>query len=173
MKNRNIDMSVFSIGLLIVLLTISFSCVEFDNSETENFIGAWKGKVQFRTGEFAQVKDLEFMRVFNSGGTMTESSNYDGVPVVPPAYGMWKKTGDKQYEARYEFYFTKIPASYEVVKKGGGFPPAGYGILIEKITLSDDGKSYKSTIKWDAFDKTGKQINSGDEADAEAKRMEF
>ena len=104
---------------------------------------------------------------------MTESSNYDAVPPTPPAYGIWKKTGDKQYEARYEFYFTKVPASYEDLTKAGGFPPAGYGVLTDKITLSDDGKSYKSTIKYDSFDHTGKELSSGDEADAEAKRMEF
>ena len=113
------------------------------------------------------------MWVFNNGGTMTESSNYDGAPPMPPAYGIWKKIGDKQYEARYEFYFTKIPASFEDITKAGGFMPAGYGILTEKITLSDDGKSYKSTIKYDSFDQTGKQMTSGDEADAEAKRMKF
>lgn len=173
MKTRTIIMSFFSIGLLTALLMLNFACKKYEKPEIENFIGVWKGKVQFTTGDFAAVEDLEFMRVFNKGGTMTESSNYDGVPVVPPAYGIWKKTGDKQYEARYEFYITQIPAVYEDVKKAGGFPPAGYGILIEKITLSDDGKSYKSTIMWDAFDQSGKQIVFGDKADAEAKQMEF
>jgi hypothetical protein len=172
LKTRTIVRSLLSIASLAALFAIAFSCGENKN-QTENLVGAWKGKVQFRAGEFAAVKDLEFMRVFNLGGTMTESSNYDGEPDVPHAYGIWKKTGDKQYEARYEFYFTKIPDTYEDVRKAGGFPPAGHGVLIETITLSDDGKSYKSTIKWDAFDQTSKQINSGDEADAEAKRMGF
>ena len=172
MKTSTIIKSFYSFGLFALLFAVAFSCGENKN-QTENLVGAWKGKVQFRTGEFAQVKDLEFMRVFNHGGTMTESSNYDGVPVVPPAYGIWKKTGDKRYDARYEFYFTKIPDTYEDARKVGGFPPAGYGILIEKITLSDDGKSFQSTINWDAFDQTGKQIIFGDKADAEAKRMEF
>jgi len=173
MKTRTIFILFFSVGLLTALSAVTFSCGDSKNTEPDELIGAWKGKVQFRTGMFAEVKDLEFMWVFNNGGTLTESSNYDGVPVVPPAYGIWKKTGDKQYEARYEFYFTKMPDTYEDARKAGGFPPAGYGILIEKITLSDDGKSYKSTIKWDAFDQTGKQIIFGDVADAEAKLMEF
>ena len=37
------------------------------------------------------MKDLEFMYVFNVGGTMTASSNYDGAPPVPPAYGVWRR----------------------------------------------------------------------------------
>ena len=173
MKTRTIFILFFSVGLLTALSAVTFSCGDSKNTEPDELIGAWKGKVQFRTGMFAEVKDLEFMWVFNNGGTMTESSNYDGAPPMPPAYGIWKKISDRQYEARYEFYFTKIPASFEDITKAGGFAPAGYGILTEKITLSDDGKSYKSTIKYDSFDQTGKQMTSGDEADAEAKRMEF
>ena len=173
MKTRTIVMSFFSIGTLAVLFAVTFSCGENKNPQTEELVGAWKGKVQFKTGAVAEIKDFEFMWVFNNGGTMTESSNYDGVPPTPPAYGIWKKIGDNQYEARYEFYFTKIPASYEDMTKAGGFMPAGYGVLTEKITLSDDGKSYKSTIKYDSFDQTGKQMTFGDEAAAEAKRMEF
>jgi hypothetical protein len=172
MNKRTIAMSFFYVGLLAVLSVVTFSCGENKN-QTEQLVGAWKGKVQFKTGAVAEIKDFEFMWVFNSGGTMTESSNYDAVPPTPPAYGIWKKIGDKQYEARYEFYFTKIPASYEDLAKSGGFLPAGYGVLTEKITLSDDGKSYKSTIKYDSFDHTGKPLSTGDEADAEAKRMEF
>ena len=55
-----------------------------------------KEKCNLKSGAFAEVKDLEFMYVFNAGGTMIESSNYDGTPPVPSAYGIWKKTGDKK-----------------------------------------------------------------------------
>ena len=55
----------------------------------------------------------------------------------------------------------------------GEFPPAGYGVLYEKIILSADGKSYSSSIKLDLFDQAGKQTTFNDEATAEAKRMEF
>ncbi len=41
-----------------------------------SLVGAWRGKIQFKTGTFSTIKDLEFMYVFNAGGTMTESSNY-------------------------------------------------------------------------------------------------
>jgi hypothetical protein len=51
--------------------------------------GSWRSKVQFEDGAFASIKDLEFMYVFNAGGTLTESSNYDGAPPVPPAYEIW------------------------------------------------------------------------------------
>jgi len=55
----------------------------------------------------------------------------------------------------------------------GGFPNAGYGVLSEKIPLSEDGKAYSSTIKFNLFDQTGKQTVFNDEATSEAKRMEF
>ncbi len=173
MKKSIIYLSAGYIQSLAILILFSFSCSENKKHLADELVGAWKGKVQVKTGALAEIKDFEFMWVFNNGGTMTESSNYDGVSPMPPAYGIWKKTGDKQYEAKYEFYITKVPASYEELTKSGGFPPAGYGVLTEKITLSDDGKSYKSTIKYDSFDQTGKPLSAGDEADAEAKRMEF
>jgi hypothetical protein len=155
------------------LLIISFYCKEQKNPQTVDLVGAWKGRVQFKTGAYAEIKDFEFMWVFNHSGTMTESSNYDGVPPTPPAYGIWKKTGDKQYEAHYEFYWNKVPASFEDLVKAGGFPPAGYGVLSEKITLSEDGQSYGSIIKLNLFDQTGKQTVFNDEATAEAKRIKF
>ena len=46
---------------------------------TPDLVGQWRAKLQFTSGAFAPVKDLEFMYVFNLGGTMTESSNYDAV----------------------------------------------------------------------------------------------
>ena len=82
-----------SLGLLIALLLAS-SCttvVNTDaNSDVSDFlVGAWRGEVQFETGAFAAVPDLEFLYVFNAHGTMTESSNYDAAPPVTPAYGVW------------------------------------------------------------------------------------
>jgi len=173
MKKSTIIRSALFAGLLIILTAFISSSVVHRNPPADDLIGAWKGKVQFRTGEFSEVKDLEFMRVFNAGGTMTESSNYDGAPPVPPAYGIWRKTGDNQYEARYEFYWTNIPATLEDITESGGFTPAGYGILSEKITLAADGMSYRSSIKFDSFDNEGRQIVFGDAAEAEAQRMKF
>jgi len=173
MNKRIINRLVLSAGLFAVLLAVTFSLGISENPQADDLAGAWKGKVQFKTGAFAGVTNLEFMWVFNDGGTMNESSNYDGAPPVPPAYGIWKKTGEKQYEARYEFYWTQIPESVGDIIKSGGFTPGGYGVLSEKIILSEDGKSYSSTIKYNLFDQNGKQTVFNDEATAEAIRMEF
>ena len=64
-----------------------------------DLVGEWRAQLQFTSGAFAPVKDLEFMYAFNQGGTMTESSNYDASPPVPPAYGIWRKVGTKEFEA--------------------------------------------------------------------------
>jgi hypothetical protein len=126
--------------------------------------GEWRAQLQFTSGAFASVKDLEFMYVFNQGGTMTESSNYDASPPVPPAYGIWRKTGDRTFEAKYEFYVTKPPANFDEIAKAGGWGPAGRGIFVERITLSADGKSFTSKIKYDQFDTAGKPAEGGGEA---------
>lgn len=119
-------------------------------------VGAWTSKVQFTTGAFKEVKDLEFMMVFNQGGTMTESSNYDGAPPVPPAYGIWRKTGTNRYEAKYVFYNPKVPAKLDEITEGGGWMPDGKGILIEKITLAPNGQTFKSTLTLKMYDGKGK-----------------
>jgi len=162
---------LLSTGLLVFLSVVSFSCGGNKDPQTDKMVGAWKGKVQFKSGAFAEVKDLEFMYVFNSGGTMTESSNYDGAPPVPPAYGIWKKTGGNKYEAKYEFYTTNPPSSFEDLKSSG-FSPAGYGVIIEEITFSDDGNFYSSHLTLAMFDKEGNHLGV-DVAEAKAVRMEF
>jgi len=139
----------------------------------DGLVGAWRSKVQFKSGDWAKVRDLEFLYVFNPGGTMTESSNYDGAPPVPPAYGVWRKTGLRQYEAKYVFFITKPPATFEDISKGGGWQPAGYGVFVERITVSEDGKASNSTIKYDAYDQAGKPTETGNEADVEGSRLSF
>ena len=139
--------------------------------ENQTLIGAWRGKIQFTTGSYSTIKDLEFMYVFNAGGTMTESSNYDSSPPVPPAYGAWRQTAPRQYEARYSFFSTKPPAGFDDIAKGGGWSPSGHGVLHEKITVSEDGKSFHSTLKYDAFDPSGKPTESGSEARVQALRI--
>jgi hypothetical protein len=157
---------------LLVLFTCSLGsgCARRENNE---LVGAWRGKVQFKNGVFAAVKDLEFMYVFNAGGTMTESSNYDGAPPVPPAYGVWRRTGPSQFEARYEFYMTKPPGSFEEIGKGGGWLPSGRGVILERITVSEDGRSFTSTVTYKAFNQTGKPVEGGGEAETDIRRMEL
>ena len=136
-------------------------------------LGQWRAQLQFTSGAFAAIKDLEFMYVFNSGGTMTESSNYDGAPPVPPAYGIWRNNGPKQFAVKYEFYVTKAPAAFEEISKGGGWGPAGRGVFVERITLSDDGKSFTSKIKYDQFDAAGKPAEGGGEATGKGVKLAF
>ena len=119
------------------------------------------------------MKDLEFLYAFNIGGTMTESSNYDGAPPVPPAYGIWRKTGPRQFEAKYDFFVTKAPGAFEEIAKGGGWTPAGRGVLVETFTISEDGNSYKSTISFTAFDRAGKPAEGGGQGTGDGTRLAF
>jgi hypothetical protein len=135
--------------------------------------GAWRGNVEITSGAYADAKGVKFMYAFNASGTMTESSNYDASPPVTPAYGVWKKTGVRQYEARYEFFVDKAPASFDEIAKGGGWAPDGHGVLTEKISLSADGNSFDSTIKYELFDQQGNSITGGGEATCKAERIKF
>ncbi len=126
-------------------------------------VGAWKSNVQFKDGAFAEVKDLEFLYVFNAGGTMTESSNYDGAPPVPPAYGAWKQVGPQTFEAVYVFFTTKPPEKVEDLAKIG-WGPAGRGDLTERITVSEDGKLFESEMDLVLYDQKGKMVSGGGKA---------
>ncbi len=126
--------------------------------------GAWRSPVQFTSGAFASIKDLEFMYVFNQGGTMTESSNYDGAPPVPPAYGTWREVGPGEFEARYEFFLTRPPGGVGELTGGGGWMPAGRGVLTERISLAADGESFTSILTYEAFDRAGKAAAGGGQA---------
>lgn len=142
-------------------------------ADPDGLVGAWRSQVQFGDGAFAAVKDLEFMYVFNAGGTMTESSNYDGAPPVPPAYGTWKATGSRTFEARYEYFVTKPPESFESIAKGGGWLPAGHGVLTENIALSSDGKSFNSIITLVLLDQNGQAVEGGGKGNGKGTRIAF
>ena len=135
-------------------------------------VGAWRAAIQFQDGAFAPIHDLEFLYVFNAGGTMTESSNYDGAPPVPPAYGIWREVGPGRFEARYEFYATKPPGTFEELKQGGWLP-AGRGVLTENIQLSADGRAFTSAIKYEAFDTGGKPAQGGGSATGRGEKSAF
>jgi hypothetical protein len=113
------------------------------------------------------------MYAFVAGGTMTESSNYDAAPPVPPAYGVWRKTGARKYEAKYRFYQSRAVSSAEEIVKGGGWAPDGYGVVSQTITLSADGNSFDSKITFELFEKDGKVMAGGGEGVASGKRMAF
>jgi hypothetical protein len=170
---RSIFVGAFSVLLLTVGHATASSSSAPQEVDDAGLVGAWRSQVQFTSGAFAEVKDLELMYAFNAGGTMTESSNYDGSPPVPPAYGVWRKVAAGQYQAKYSFYVTRAPKAFEDIAKGGGWSPGGIGVIVEKIALADDGKTYTSTLRVDIFDETGKLIESGSEAFGRGSRMGF
>ncbi len=173
----SLNRSLASAALVILAMTVP-ACSpprpEKDRpTSAPELVGAWRSKVQFKGGPFASVKDLEFMYVFNSGGTMTESSNYDGAPPVPPAYGVWRSVGPGEYEAKYEYYATRPPAGLADLTGGGGWLPSGRGMLVERIKLSAARDSFTSTIRYEALDAAGKPVPGGGEAEGRAGRIGF
>jgi len=173
MRKQTITLLILSAGLLVAGYATTSSSRAHNDFEDDQLVGAWHGKVQFRSGGFSAVKDLEFLYVFNTDGTMNESSNYDASPPVPPAYGVWRRVQPRQYEAKYVFFSMKAPKGFEEIANGGGWSPGGSGVLVETITLSEDGNTFNSTIRYQAFDQAGKLTESGSEAEAHAVRISF
>jgi hypothetical protein len=139
---------------------------------TDSLVGAWRASVRFADGPFASLANLEFLYVFNAGGTMTESSNYDGAPPAPPAYGIWRRVGDRVYEAKYLFWMTQPPSKLDDVTSGGGWMPAGHGEFTERITLATDGRTFTSTMRYEQFDIDGKP-NATATAEVRGRRVGF
>jgi hypothetical protein len=161
-------------GLVALALASAAGCAGAPGPVTPPaLVGAWRASVQFSGGAFAAVEDLEFLYVFNLGGTMTESSNYDGAPPVPPAYGEWRQTGEGRFEAKYTFFTTSPPPDLKALATGAGWLPAGSGVLTERITLAADGRSYDSRLTLELFDASGKPVEGGGEATVHARRAGF
>jgi hypothetical protein len=145
-----------------------------ESSPDSSIEGAWRGQVRFQNGVFAGVTDLEFLYAYNAGGTMTESSNYDeAANSSPPAYGVWRKLEPRKFETRYVFFQTRAPLPADGPGSSGGWLPAGHGVITETITLSANGTSYTSTIRYAAFDKAGKPMEGGGEGTVAATRIAF
>jgi hypothetical protein len=171
MMKKHAVLASFLIAVLAIAVPNTFAAET--GKGADNIVGAWRGRVQFTSGAFAETKNLEFMYAFNVGGTMTESSNYDAAPPVPPAYGVWRKVGFRKYEARYQFFQSKAVTTAEELVKAGGWGPDGYGILVQKVTLSADGNSFDSRITLELFDKDGKPMSGGGEGSASGQRLRF
>jgi hypothetical protein len=179
MNNRT-ELVVFRNVVVLIALAALGGCASTHSSNASSdprsagaLVGAWRSRVQFASGAFASVKDLEFLYVFNDGGTMTESSNYDGAPPVPPAYGIWRQTGPREFEAKYLFYATKPPAKFDEISSGGGWAPAGHGELVEHITLAPDGQSFTSSIEYASFGAADKSAEGGGAATGMGRRVKF
>lgn len=136
-------------------------------------VGAWENRLQFSSGDLAAIKDWRFLYSFNQGGTMTESSDYDAAPPVPPAYGVWREVGPNKFEAKYVFYQTKPPASLKEITSGQGWLPLSRGVLTEHIDLAVDGNSFESTLTYESFDMSDKPIKGGGEGKGHASRISF
>jgi hypothetical protein len=162
--------SIRWVVLTMVTMLLGTACR--DATESDSLAGAWRSQIRFSGGTLAEWKNLEFMYVFNAGGTMTESSNYDASPPGPPAYGAWRRTGPRQFEARYLFFATQPPGPSDELAKVGWLP-AGHGVLTERIVLSDDGKSFKSAISYTGFDPAGKPVEGAGEGTGIGARIGF
>ncbi len=141
-------------------------------SSARSLVGAWRSSVQFETGDYAAVKDLRFLYVFNADGTMIESSNYDSAPPVPPAYGVWRRIGHNEYEARYIFFATSAPATFNDLRKAG-WSPAGYGVLLERISMDPAGQFFDSMMRLDMYDNAGNSIGEPSLAHSRGERFTF
>ena len=136
-------------------------------------VGQWRARLDFQGGDFSAIDGLEFMYVFNAGGTLTESSNYDAAPPVPPAYGIWRRTGPDRFEAKYEFYPTSAPRGLDDITSGSGWLPAGRGVFTEAITIAAGGDTFTSSILYEAFDAAGSPVEGGGKATGRGVRLRF
>jgi hypothetical protein len=136
--------------------------------------GAWRASIDVKSGAFVAAKGLEFMYVFHADRTLTESSNYDAAPPVPPAYGVWRSVpGDGSvFEAKYEF-FTTTASPPDQFKEGAGWLPSGRGVFTERITVAADGRTFSSTIRYELFDGKGTSVAGGGEASGRGVRIGF
>ena len=161
------------VAIAVLSLAVATRSTAQTQKASDDLAGAWRGKVTLTSGVFATLKDVQYMYVFNAGGTMTESSNYDGVPPVPPAYGVWRKTGPRTFEAKYQWFQSKSVSTSEELIKSGGWMPDGHGSIRQTITLSADGNSFTSRITVELFDKAGKPIAGGGSGTAAGERIRF
>ena len=164
------------IAVRVLVVTLGLTCLwacQERSPQPDALVGAWRTHITADSGALVSMPGLQFMTVFNAGGTMTESSNFDGAPPVPPAYGVWRQTGERTFQARYDFWVTKPPAGLDDLVKGGGWGPAGHGTLAETITLSADRRSYTSKLTYTFFDADGKPASGGGTAVGSAVRMGF
>jgi len=146
---------------LTLLAAAACTSPRAETGSSRSLVGAWTSKVEFRSGALTSYQDLEFMLAFADGGTVTESSNYDAAPPVPPAYGTWREVGPNRFRARYEFFLTRAATADEEERASGGWMPNGRGVLAEEIDLAPDGRSFTSTIRCDFFDAAGKPADGG------------
>ena len=168
---------IAKIGVTMIAAALMYGCQTAqqqsrNQSANLDLIGSWRASVQFETGPYSEIKDLNFMYIFNSDGTMLESSNYDAAPPVPPAYGIWRSLGEHQFEAKYEFYVTRVPDTSEHLPAGTGWLPGGFGRLVDTISIESDGHSFSSRTHLTMYN-TGDSVTGDDIAVGHGTKMRF
>jgi hypothetical protein len=123
-------------------------------SKPPSLEGGWRAHVTFASGPLKGVP-FQFLITYSTGGGMVESSNFDEVPPVPPAYGSWGRTGPTNFKSTYIFWTTKM-ANAKDVSKGWTF--SGIGVLNENIALSQTGDAYTSSIAYQLYDTQDKPL---------------
>jgi len=116
--------------------------------KTPSLEGGWRAHVTFASGPLKGVP-FQFLITYSAGGGMVESSNFDEVPPVPPAYGSWGRTGPSNFKSTYIFWTTKTANAKDFTK---GWTFSGIGVLNENISLSKTGDAYTSSISYQLFD---------------------
>jgi hypothetical protein len=91
-------------------------------------------------------------------------------PIIAPSV---IRVAERKYEAKYAYYWTRPPSNLNELTKGNGWAAGGHGVLSQEITLSSDGNSFESTIRYQVFDRSWKQTEQDNSATAKATRLRF
>jgi hypothetical protein len=114
--------------------------------ERPSLEGGWRAHVTFGSGPLKGVP-FQFLIMYAAGGGMVESSNFDEVPPIPPAYGSWGRTGPSNFKSTYIFWTTKTANA----KDSKVWTFSGLGVLNENISLGKTGDAYTSSISYQLF----------------------
>jgi hypothetical protein len=143
-----------ALALAVVIAGCGGGRPETSRPERPSLAGAWRAHVTFVSGPLKGVP-FQFLITYAAGGGMVESSNFDEVPPVPPAYGSWARTGPSNFKSTYVFWTTKTANAKDFTK---GWTFAGVGVLNENIALGKTGDAYSSSISYQLFDAEDKPL---------------
>lgn len=148
-RRRFLGLTAAGAGLLGAGALLTPSPAGADAADRPGLPGAWRASVTIDNGPFAGA--LQFLLVYDSGGGMVESSNFDEATPVPPAYGSWASNGSRTFRSTYIFFTTKPPEDPSTLANAG-WSFSGTGKFREQITLARDGESYLSLLYYQLYD---------------------
>lgn len=124
--------------------------------------GAWHTNITLDSGVVAGRHRMQVLAAYHGDGTMTMSFPADslGIPALV-AYGVWRRTGPRQFESRSVFLEARSPTAKGGKGKVGDRRVAAHGILAETITLSADANGYSATVRVEMLDSAGVMIGGG------------